>query len=131
SEGLGGSRGGLDAELHGDVFRRLAALDGDGHRVAGLRARYGCGEVVGGGRRVAVEGGDDVTDLQARLRGRRAGDNLRDPGAARHALDPDAEVGVLHRAARDDRLGDALRPVDRDGEADAGVVVRGALDVVV
>src|SRR6476661_6532171 len=39
SEGLGGSRAGLDAELHGDVLRRPAASDRDGHRVAGLRVR--------------------------------------------------------------------------------------------
>src|SRR5881396_1151333 len=80
---LGGSRGRLHAELDGDVLRRPVAADGDGHLLAGLRGRDVGGEVVGGADRIAVEARDHVTDLQAGLRGRRAGDDLRDPGAAR------------------------------------------------
>ena len=47
----------------------------------------------------------------------------------RRVRDADAEVGVLHLAAGDERVRDALRRVDRDREADAVVAAGVALDL--
>src|SRR3954447_17163046 len=129
--GLGSGLGGPDAERDRDLLRCSPAPDGEGDLVARLAMRHRRGERVGARDRLAVEGGYYVADLQPGLGRRRAREDTRDPRAGGDVLDEDADVGVLHGAAADERLGDALRRVDRDGEADAGVVVRVALDLVV
>src|SRR5215467_3300892 len=63
--GLGGGRGGLDAERDVQLLRRSAALDGHVHRLTGLPGGDGRSELVGRGDLLAVERGDDVAGLQA------------------------------------------------------------------
>src|SRR4029077_10581939 len=113
------------------VLARPVSLDGDLHRLVGLRAGYRRGDVVGGRDRRAVEGGDHVTRLQSGPGGGAAFDDLGDLGATRRVLDPDAHVRVLHLAAGVQRLGDGVGDEDGDGDVDPGVVVRLALDLVV
>ena len=51
------------------------------------------------------------------------------PAAVRRVADVDADVRVLHLAAGDDRVDDALHRVDRDREADAVAAAAAALDL--
>src|SRR5439155_24605587 len=78
----------------------------------------------------AVEGGDDVLHLVARLRGRRVVRDAADENAlrvldsprlrelGRQLLRHDAEVAAGDLAARDELLRDVLGQVDRNGEPD-------------
>ena len=80
--------------------------------------------------RITVDGSDSIAGLEARaLRGATGGDDRdhrtgltglrRGLFVARARLQLDAECGVRERLATRDLVGDALRGVDRDREADA------------
>src|SRR5581483_674366 len=73
AEGLGDGRGGLDAELEGELLRRAAPLDRHVDRLPGLGGGDEGGEVAGRGDAVAGEGRDHVTALQPGLLRRAAG----------------------------------------------------------
>jgi cation diffusion facilitator family transporter len=119
----------LGAERHGRrLARRPVPRVPDRHRVAWLLRQRKLLQLDIGGGGLAVDLGDHVALLQARLRGRAAGHDagheqpalqarLRGRvGRDRQRLHPEVRMG--HPSGRDDLVGDLLGDVDRDREAE-------------
>ncbi len=122
----------------------FAGFHGADHALELLRRGDGLpvdrGDDVAAGRELLpAHSGGGVGSLEAGVRGRAAGGHLRHLHAGRQAElggqgvgdrgDADAEVGVLDLAGGEELRDDRLDRVGRNGEADAVVSARVALDL--
>ena len=118
--GRGRRLAGTRPEGDGDRLRVAVALDGQLDLVAGL-VLDGEAQIVAVVDLLAVDLGDDVAGLEARLVGRRRRAPRRSDAAALGVADADPEVGVLDLAAATSAARRCSDRLDRDGVADARV----------